>query len=269
MRLGSDSQKGPNHYKGLHGAPRPEPARPQSAFGLARAGGGTTRAVPQIAATYRIRHVDDRHPIVLAPQRHPATSGSVSQGAMAFMRNFSSLLIDPYALDTSTGTSWDRTGNYSRRAYFSKSLDPLGRAGQGARRRAVRQGLREPHRRGLQLRPRVVGQLPRLRAHDGRELDPAGHVRSRGRECAEQPVPHRRTGSRFFEGPQAAGSTSNGLPRRPSISRTCSGWTTSPTTTSRPRRRECADERADADRRPPAAGGSPSWNCWWSSRSSA
>ena len=42
-----------------------------------------------------------------------------SQGALAFM-NFFHSLVDPFP--GTSGTGWDRTGNYSRRAYFSKFL---------------------------------------------------------------------------------------------------------------------------------------------------
>lgn len=53
-----------------------------------------------------------------APPNGAATGQS--QAALAFMNHFHSL-VDPFPM-SSTGTSWDRTGSYARRSYYSRFL---------------------------------------------------------------------------------------------------------------------------------------------------
>ena len=54
------------------------------------------------------------------PFAPPNGTTNASQGAMAFMHYFHSL-IDP-KLSVAAGAPWDRTGNYDRRAYYSRFL---------------------------------------------------------------------------------------------------------------------------------------------------
>ncbi len=103
----SDSQTGSNPYGGFSDARQQDPLDPNQLLVSPAwwSSGGNPALTSPAQATFS------------APN---SGSPAVSQGAMAFMDYFHSL-VDPNPGST-TGTSWDRGGGFARRAYFSRFL---------------------------------------------------------------------------------------------------------------------------------------------------
>ncbi len=105
----SDSQKGSEQYGGYGEVRELDPLDPNQL--LVSPGWWSSAGNPALTSSSSFS------PSFTAPSG--AATGE-SLGALAFMHHFH-LLVDPAAGST-TGNSWDRTGNYRRRAYFSKFL---------------------------------------------------------------------------------------------------------------------------------------------------
>ena len=105
----SDSQKGSNAYASYPDTRQLDPLDPNQL--LVSPGWWSTAGNPGLTSSSKFA------PTFGAPN---GTASTESQGALGFMHYFGSL-VDPYGSDKS-GNSWDRTGLYDRRAYFSKFL---------------------------------------------------------------------------------------------------------------------------------------------------
>ena len=102
----SDSQKGSNPYTDYPDTRQLDPLDPNQLLvspGWWTAAGNPALTTPTVSSFSA-----------------PNGNAAVSQPALAFMHYFVSL-VDPYA-GGAARTMWDRTGNYARRAYFSKFL---------------------------------------------------------------------------------------------------------------------------------------------------